>query len=125
MKQVIFKTIAFAGALMISGAAFTASAGERLRVNVPFSFMVGNTQFAAGEYRIEASDNGLLTLQGEKSAAMVLTTPAEMTKSGTTGLRFTSNNSHAYLTTVQVEGEAARELSFSGPTHKLTMTGAH
>jgi hypothetical protein len=123
MKQNIFKTVTIASALMISGAAFSASAGERLRVNVPFSFMVGNTQFAAGEYRIEQADNGILTVQGAKSSAMVLTTPSDVAKTGATGLYFTNSNSHAYLTTVQVEGTPARELA-SKTTVKLTMASA-
>jgi len=123
MKQNIFKTVTIASALMISGAAFSASAGERLRVNVPFSFMVGNTQFAAGEYRIEQADNGILTVQGAKMSAMILTTPSDVAKTGTTGLYFTNSNSHAYLTTVQVEGAPARELP-SNTTVKVTMASA-
>jgi hypothetical protein len=123
MKQNIFKTVTIASALVISGAAFSASAGERLRVNVPFSFMVGTTQFAAGEYRIEQADNGLLTVQGAKTSAMVLTTPSDVAKTGTTGLYFTNSNSHAYLTAVQVEGTPARELT-NKTTVKLTMASA-
>jgi hypothetical protein len=123
MKQNIFKTVTIASALMISGAAFSASAGERLRVNVPFSFTVGNTQFAAGDYRIEQSDNGILTVQGAKSSAMVLTTPSDVAKLGTTGLYFTNSNSHAYLTSVRVEGSPARSLP-GNTTVKLTMASA-
>jgi len=110
MKLNMFKTTVIASAIALSGAALSASAAERLHVNVPFSFMVGNTKMAAGDYNISQSENGMVTLSGTKTSAMVLTVPAEYAKNNGTGLSFASTDSSPVLTSIQVSGAVSREI---------------
>jgi hypothetical protein len=104
MKLNLFKTITLAGALVTSGAAFSASASENLRVTVPFSFVLAGQEFSAGKYRVQQRDNGLIIVQGEGRAAAVLGRPTDDPKHPSTALVFSSGDSHEYLVGVQVEG---------------------
>jgi hypothetical protein len=110
MKHKMFKTLVLAGVLALSGAAFTASAGQSLRVNVPFSFVVAGQQFSAGDYRIAQTDSGLIIVQGAGQAAAVLSTPGDSNSKAVTGLRFTGNSSREYLVGVQIQGETGRAI---------------
>jgi hypothetical protein len=110
MKRKLFKALTLTGVLACSGAAFSASASQTLRVNVPFSFMLAGQHFAAGEYKIEENNNGVIIVQGAGQAAAVLSVPAEFSAHATTGLRFTSSQSREYLVGVQVEGETSRAI---------------
>jgi hypothetical protein len=105
MKLHLFKTFTLAAALVTSGAAFSASASQNLRVTVPFSFVLAGQEFSAGNYRVQQRDNGLIIVQGEGRAAAVLGRPAEDPKHATTALVFSSSESREYLVGVQVEGE--------------------
>ena len=124
MKLNMFKTTMIASVIAISGAVLTASAAERLHVNVPFSFMVGNTKMAAGDYNITQAENGMVTLSGAKTSAMVLTVPAD-SKGNTTGLSFTSTESNPVLSSIQVSGSVAREIPLhNGADRKVVLASA-
>jgi hypothetical protein len=110
MKRKLFKALTLTGVLAFSGAAFSASAGQHLRVTVPFSFMLAGQQFAPGDYKIEESNNGMILIQGAGHAAAVLTLPAAFSARPTTGLRFTSSQSREYLVGFEVEGETSRAI---------------
>ncbi len=49
-----------------------------LQVHVPFAFMVGTQQFAAGDYRVQQADSGVLFVQGEGKAVAAITLPADL-----------------------------------------------
>jgi hypothetical protein len=122
MKLNLFKTFTLAGAFLVSGAAFSASAGQRLHVNVPFSFVLAGQEFAPGQYRIDQSDNGLITVQGEGRAAVVLSVPSDSKKTtDISGLSFTSSQDREYLVGVHVEGERARAIPVTAE-RKLSIT---
>jgi hypothetical protein len=125
MKHKMFKTLALTGVLALSGAAFTASAGQSLRVNVPFSFVVAGQQFSAGDYRIAQTDSGLIIVQGGGQAAAVLSTPAESNAKAVTGLRFSGNRSREYLVGVQVEGEAGRAIPLPAFQERKVTLSSH
>jgi hypothetical protein len=107
MKRNFLKAMAVTGVLL--GGSLTASAAERLRVNVPFSFVLAGLEFQPGQYMVDSSNNGVLTVQGAGHGAAVLTIPAELAKSGTaTALRFTTDGHEYRLVGLQVEGEVSR-----------------
>lgn len=116
MKQNMFKTIVLSSVMTISAAVLPASAAERLHVTVPFSFVVGGAKMAAGDYNITESENGMVTLVGAKTSAMVLTVPAEYSKGSSTALSFTSSDSNPVLTSIQVSGSLSRGI----PQHSST-----
>jgi hypothetical protein len=122
MKRNLFKALTLTGVLACSGAAFSASASQLLRVNVPFSFVLAGQQFAAGEYKVEQTTNGVIIVQGAGQAAAVLSIPAELRAHSTTGLTFTTSQSREYLVGVQVEGESNRAIPVHfDQTRKLTV----
>ncbi len=123
MKRIFVQTLTLATVLVGSGAFSSVFASERLTVDVPFSFVVGTKEFAAGHYRVQENNDGVIIVQGAGQGAAVLSIPAETQRSSSpTGLRFTSSQSHAYLTGVQVEGEASRAIPMKAFTeHKLTV----
>ena len=107
MKRNLVQFVAVAGVLL--GGGVTASAAERLRVNVPFAFVLAGLEFQAGQYTVNSSDNGVLMVQGAGHGAAVLTIPAEQSKSGAgTALRFTTDGHEYRLVGLQVEGEVSR-----------------
>ena len=123
MKPIMFKSFALAAVLALSGAAFSASAGERLHVNVPFSFVVAGQEFSAGQYRVDQTDTGVIIVQGEGRAAAVLSVPADFKAGQTTGLKFTSSESRQYLSGLQVEGEVSRAIPLRViAEHKLSLS---
>ncbi len=102
-----------------------ASNGQMLQVHVPFSFMVGAQQFAAGDYRVQQTDNGVLFVQGEGKAVAAITVPADLKAGSSSSLRFTNAEQHSYLTGVQVQGESARALVLPvQDQRKVTLTSA-
>jgi hypothetical protein len=124
MKRTIFQALTLATVLAGSGALSSLSASEKLTVDVPFSFVVGNKEFAAGHYRVAENNDGTIYVQGEGQGAAVLSVPADMLRnSSTTGLRFTANQSREYLTGVQVEGESNRTILVKAfADHKVTVS---
>jgi hypothetical protein len=109
MKLNMFKTLTFASVITITGAASLASAAERLHVSVPFSFMIGNTKMAAGDYNITQSENGMVTIEGAKTSAMFLTVPGESKESAVSALSFTADASPV-LKAIAVSGSVSREI---------------
>ncbi len=102
-------TLAIASLMTVSATASLMSAAETLRVNVPFSFMVGSTKMAAGDYSITQSANGMVTIEGAKSSAMVLTVPGEMKNKSANALSFTGD-ANPVLTSIAVDGSVSREI---------------
>ncbi len=124
MKRTLFQALTLATVLADSGALSSLSASEKLTVDVPFSFVVGSKEFAAGHYRVAENNDGTIYVQGEGQGAAVLSVPADLARAGvTTGLRFTANQSREYLTGVQVEGESSRTIPVKAFTdHKVTVS---
>ncbi|HMF76446.1 MAG TPA: hypothetical protein VK604_12355 [Bryobacteraceae bacterium] len=124
MKRTLFQALTLATVLSGSGAFFSASASEKLTVDVPFSFVVGTKAFAAGHYQVQENNDGVIIVQGEGQGAAVMSVPAELSRTGpATGLRFTSSQSHEYLSGVQVEGEGSRAIPVKAFTErKLTVS---
>ena len=124
MKRILFQSLTLATVLAGSGALSSLLASERLTVDVPFAFVVGNKEFSAGHYRVAENNDGTIFVQGEGQGAAVLSLPADMARAGAaTGLRFTANQSREYLTGVQVEGESNRSIPVKAFTdHKVTVS---
>jgi len=121
MKRNFYQFVAIAGVLL--GGSLTASAAEHLRVNVPFTFELAGLEFQPGQYTLDESDSGVLTVQGEGRGAMVVTIPAEVTKtSAAATLRFVADGKEHHLVGFQVEGETSRAVpSPVYREHRLTM----
>lgn len=109
MKLNMFKTLTFASVITMTGTAALASAADRLHVSVPFSFMVGNTKMAAGDYNITQSDNGMVTIEGAKTSAMVLTVPGNLKENAASALSF-SGDANPVLKAIAVSGSVSREI---------------
>ena len=67
MKRNFLKMIAMTGVLL--GGGLSASAAEHLRVNVPFSFVLAGLEFQPGQYTVDQSNSGVLTVVGEGRGA--------------------------------------------------------
>jgi hypothetical protein len=106
----MFKTFRVVGLLAAAVGAEAADNAHYLHVNIPFAFTVADQQFAPGSYNVTESDTGIITIQGEGKAAAVISTPFEMKANETSSLRFTNNNSRAYLVGVSIEGEGSRSV---------------
>ena len=121
MKRNLSKFVAVAGILL--GGSLAASAAEHMVVNVPFSFVLAGLEFQPGQYTVDESPNGVLTVSGGGHGALVLTTPAELPRAGAaTALRFATNGREYHLVGYQVEGEVSRSVSATTPQErKLTM----
>jgi hypothetical protein len=120
MKRNFFKCVAVAGVLF--GGSLAASAAEHLRVNVPFSFVLAGLEFQPGQYTVDESSSGLLTVSGGGRGALVLTTPTELKAGAATALRFSNDGREYHLVGVQVEGEVGRSVNTSTiQERKLTM----
>jgi hypothetical protein len=91
---------------------------------VPFSFLVGGTKMPAGDYNVTQSENGMVTLTGAKASAMVLTVPADYSKSNTTGLNFTASADSPVLTGIQVSGAVTREIPNHSAERKAVLASA-
>ncbi len=121
MKRNFLKFVAVAGVLF--GGSLSASAAEYLKVNVPFTFVLAGLEFQPGQYTVEESNNGVLTVQGEGRGAMVTTIPAELNKpNAPTSLRFVTDGHEYHLVGVQVEGEVNRAVNSPAyREHRLTV----
>jgi hypothetical protein len=96
----LFQTL---GVLLALGCAASAGAAETrdtLRVHVPFAFVVAGQEFAPGDYIVNETDSGVVSVQGRGKAAMVLTYPS-VPHYGVAGLRFTKSGEKLYLVGVQ------------------------
>jgi hypothetical protein len=124
MKRVLFQALSLATVLAGSGAISSLSASPSLQVNVPFAFVVGGKEFAAGQYRIEQTNAGVVFVQGAGQGVAVLSVPAELNKVGAaTALSFTSSQSREYLTGIQVDGEPSRAIPVTSyAERKLTIS---
>jgi hypothetical protein len=110
MKRNFLNVVAVAGILL--GGSLTASAAERLRVNVPFSFVLAGLEFQPGQYTVDSNNNGVLMLQGEGRGAAVITLPAETSKtSPASSLRFVTDGHEYHLVGVQMDGEPSRAIN--------------
>ena len=69
MKKVVKATL-FALALTVLGTTLSAApaqaqSGQRVQVNVPFDFSIGNTELKAGSYTVQALESGILVFTGD------------------------------------------------------------
>lgn len=121
MKRNFLKMIAITGVLL--GAGLSASAAEHLRVNVPFTFVLAGLEFQPGQYTVNESNNGVLTVTGEGRGAMVMTIPAEMKGSAPTGaLHFVKDGPEYHLVGVQTSGDQSRAVdSQTYREHRLSI----
>lgn len=121
----LFNSMLLMSALALPSFVSAASYSQTLQVHVPFSFMVGAQQFAAGDYRVNQADNGVIYVQGEGKAAAAISFPAETKAGALSSLRFTTTQQHEYLTGVQVQGESSRSLVLpTDDQRKVTLTSS-
>jgi hypothetical protein len=118
MKRNFFNLVAVAGVLL--GGSLTASAAERVTVNVPFSFVVAGLEFQPGHYTVDESTSGVLTVSGGGRGAFVTTIPAEFKSSAPSSLHFVTDGHEYHLVGVQMEGELGRAID-SPSEHKLSI----
>ena len=106
----MFKTIRILGVLASAGAAYAADS-HHIHANVPFAFVVAGQQFAPGAYNVTETSTGVLTVQGEGKAAVVISTPLDLSKPGDSStLSFRNTNSRVYLSGVSIEGQGTRSV---------------
>ena len=111
----MFKTLRLASVLALAGMANAADYNHALHVNVPFAFAVAGQQFSPGDYEVKESDNGIITIQGEGNAAMVISRPLASAKQNEeSGLLFTKSGNRDLLS-IAVEGEGSRSI----PVHSV------
>lgn len=119
----LFNKVLLTSAFALPSFLSASSLGPVLQVHVPFAFMVGTQQFAAGDYRVQQTDSGVLFVQGEGKAVAAITLPADLKPGTSSSLRFSSADQH-YLTGVQMQGESSRSLLTPEEQRKLTLTSS-
>ncbi len=105
-----FKTIGVIGALALAALSPAASAADSMRVHVPFAFVVAGQRFAAGDYVIKQSENGIVLVQGSHKGAMVLSTPGSRPANANVGLQFTNSGQYLHLVAVEEGGAETRAI---------------
>lgn len=106
----MFKTVRILGVFASAGAAYAADS-HYIHADVPFAFVVAGQQFAPGAYNVTETSTGVLTVQGQGKAAVVISTPLDPPKAGEpSALRFKNSNNRVYLSGVSVEGEGTRSV---------------
>jgi len=124
MKRNFFKFVAVTGVLL--GGSLAASASERLKINVPFSFVMAGLEFQPGQYTVDQANNGVLTVQGEGKGAMVLTAPAESAKPvPAASLSFVTDGREYHLVGIKMDGEVSRSVSGITPQDRKLSIGSH
>jgi len=112
-KSVLFVLMAvFAAMLAIT----PARAQSQFTVNVPFDFVVGDHSLKAGDYTIETSQNGVLSLSAYGQTSMfALGQPAGRlaTRASVPYLVFTKYGNEAFLTKVVSSDDNDRDLLLS------------
>ncbi len=121
MKLNTFKTVLIAGALSMGASVSPALAGERIHVSVPFSFTVGTTKMAAGDYNVTESENGLVTIAGDKTSAIFLTVPGDSKDKN--ALSF-MDNANRNLTAIEVSGAQSREIPMHSTARKVAFVSS-
>lgn len=101
MKK-ICKFVGLLGALALGTTIMSAApAVDSMRVTVPFSFVVAGKVFPAGHYTLTQTDSGIIFVQGQGTSAIALTVAGDRSQAGLPGVRFTVNNGHEYLVSVE------------------------
>lgn len=97
-----------------------------MRVHIPFSFVVAGQQFAAGDYVVKQSDNGVVLVQGARKGAMVMSTPAFRSDAGSSSsLRFTNNGEQFNLVTVAEQGVQPRSIPVRAVEQRALTLSSH
>jgi hypothetical protein len=124
MKLNTIKSLVLGCVMTLAAAVLPASAAERLHVTVPFSFIVGGTKMPAGDYNITQSPSGMVTLSSAKASAMVLTVPADYTKSDLSALNFTPNTDSPVLTSINISGSFSRQIPVRNAERKAVLASS-
>ena len=102
------RTVAVSLGLAFCAAPIFGADSFNLRVSVPFDFTVGKTSFPAGDYRIsEQEANGVLTIEGAKNAAMMLTSFGDTQEGEPARLSFQRTAKGVVLKAVHASGHPA------------------
>jgi hypothetical protein len=102
------RTIAVSLSLAFCAAPVFGADGYNLRVSVPFDFNVGKTILPAGDYRISEQEvNGVLTIEGPKTAIMTLTSFGNIDPREAPGLSFQRTSKGVVLKAVHTWGHPA------------------
>ena len=120
MKSVLLKCAAVvvaAGAITIGSAAL-AHAEERVIVNVPFAFIVGDRQLPAGNYVVKdvSEGSGVLAIQSTDGRKVVctMTIPTSMNDTASQPeLIFEKFSNHYFLSRILPEDGGEREIILS------------
>lgn len=120
MKTLALKLtgIAIAAGAITIGSASLAHAEERVIVNVPFAFIVGDRQLPAGKYIVKDVSEGpdVLAIQSTDGRKVVcaMTIPASVKDSATQPeLIFEKFSSHYFLSRILPEDGGEREIILS------------
>jgi hypothetical protein len=119
------KFVGLVGAFALGTAIVSAApAGDSMRVNVPFSFVLAGKVFPAGYYTVQQSDSGMLLVSGQGTAAIALTIPGDAVKTGSLpALRFAPSNGHEYL--VAVDNDTMSRTVPTGVAETRTLALSH
>jgi len=93
-------------AIGLSGAALPAFGGELLplHVSVPFAFTAGKTALPAGEYTVTETQSHIVTLRGDKSAVLLLSTPGSDSQNDKNALDFERTSKGFELRSIRAAG---------------------
>jgi hypothetical protein len=104
MKTQIIRTFSVA---LLAAASVFAQGSQRLIVQVPFGFHVGNSVLPAGGYTVDTATPSVLRLRSDdsKSSVMILTNPVEQFKMPSQGkLIFNKYGDEYFLSQVWAPG---------------------
>lgn len=118
MKPLLFKTLQLIGiGILLLGPAHSGLVDHQFTMQVPFDFVAGNQQFAAGDYTIKSdvSTGAVVIRRGDEGPSLVFGTHSagENKEYARAKLVFNRYGNRCFLTQVWPAGATGRELSKS------------
>ncbi|MBV9759188.1 MAG: hypothetical protein JO340_01375 [Acidobacteriaceae bacterium] len=118
----LFHTLGAIGLLAFAAVSPAAVIADSMRVHVPFAFVLAGQDFAPGDYVVQETDSGIVTVQGSGKAALALSFPLASAPGIAPGLRFARSDRKAYLVGIQRD-EMSRAIPYRAPVqHRLTIS---
>jgi D-alanyl-D-alanine carboxypeptidase len=125
MKKNALTLIGVLSLLLSAGAAWAQSAGQTIRADIPFSFVVNRQTLPPGQYDISrySANSPVLLIHGNQENILTMANGARsLNPASTTKLVFKNYEGHYFLSQVWVQGSTAgRELPKSAHEAEVAM----
>jgi hypothetical protein len=116
----LFKKLMAIGVFTLPACLMATEPVHYLRAHIPFSFIIAGHTFAPGDYIIQESDTGVVTVEGRGAAVFAISAPSRLVNTaGNPELIFANKQQHKYLVGVDT-GTIHESRSIPVPAGDLT-----